>query len=500
MEVQKVKKRKAERAVSVKLEPDQKKVKRSLSETDEQWQKYVKQKSVPTKQPRVTTPTVKKEPKAKKKKKSNSLLKQREPCDLMRNERRVEELQRHVEVIANINEENCEQKTLAINLMPVRARQTAETLSIGEDKASHIVYNDVDFCMEMKRMNYERSAAAANANAEQSYALQDLMGDQGFFSVNNEHVDQVLACIVKETHIDISYANKLTQAESARKQQQQQKKNNEMVVVGGDTSNKKLNCIFGGVFYSFGYNKRTPQLQYKKLNSEDAIDREERFKEFYRCDQLERETMFGVIPDDFKMFRELKRQNTEKYEKRNETLKYTAALTPKTDIEIISREYIASFRQPPIDGEECCANREQCVFNTFSNDKNVCYIGKVFYTENERVRRLKHQEQDDEGNTHRLCYDCLIAKWTIEWALNIQHEIVPERAINYFCVMCKPGQYSAHCMLSMIENDKFTGIVGHVTRFSHNNRRIVTHVRHTKRDGKYHQISVPVLDETGMDF
>lgn len=497
-------KRKATAVASVKLEPEQKKVKRSLSETDEQWQKYVKNKATTKAKKEIkaaaaattTTPivvAVKKEPKQKKKTKTNPLLKHREPCDLMRNEKRVEALASQVEVIEKISEENCEQKTLAVHLMPARARQTAATLALGHDNSNHIVYNDVDFCMEMKRLNYERTAASG----EQTYPLQDLMGEQGFFSVNNEHVDQVVACIVKDIRTDIAYV-KHSQAENGRGGA-----GGSMILggAGGDTSNKKLNCIFGGEYYSMGYNRRKPELQYKKIKSKDVIDREERFEAFYRYDQLETETNFGEIPDNYKMFRELKRQNKEKYAQRNAVLCASAALTPKTDIEVVSREYIKRFREPPVDGEECCANRDQCVFNTFSSDRNVCYIGKVFYTEYERSRHNSlGDDSSSSSNTYRLCCDCLSAKWTIEWALNIQNGVAAERPINYFTVMCKPGQYGAHCMLSVIENDVPTGIVGHMTRFSHNNRRIVPNVRHIKKDGKYHQISVPVLEETGMDF
>jgi len=480
----------------------QKKAKRSLGETDEQWQKYIKNKTTvavpvsaattatattkPNNKSTTTTTTTKKKTKTK----TDPLTKHREACDLMINDERERALTSKVEVIEDMNADNCEQRALAINVMPERGRQTAQTLALGaEHKGIHIVYNDVDFCMEMKRRNYERSAAAAKKGVDTSCPLQELMGDQGFFSNNKEHVEQVLACINKDMGNDVAYS-KQCHAETVARNASSKK----VACVPSDTANKKLNLISGGIYYSYGYHRRTPQLQSNKIKSQDMIDRERRFNEFYKYDQLETETDFGEVADNFKMLREMKRHNLEKFTRRNETLRLTASLTPKTDIELVSREYVANFRQPPVVGEEVCANREQCVFNTFSSDKNVCYIGKVFYTEHER----KHS--DDGGNTHRLCYDCLIAKWTIEWALNIQHEIVPERPINYFCVMCKPGQYSPHCMLSVTENDKPTGIVGFVPRFSHNNRRIVTHVRHIKRDGKYHQISVPVLDETGMDF
>lgn len=539
------KKRKADKPANAKRDVAvQKKPKRSLSDTDEQWQKYYRNKNAATataaatknqEKPKkaaveeeamdvgtnamdvtsTTTTTTssttagKKEQQQKKKKKTNPLLKHREPCDLMLNEKRVEEIERKIEKIDLISETNCEQKALAIHVMPARSRQTSETLALGMDKASHIVYNDVDFCMEMKRKNYERSANGEN----QVYSLQDMMGDQGFFSVNNEHVEQVVSCIRKNNRRDIEFA-KISINENKKSGTATSKKSTQVTATAGDTSNKKLNCILGSsVYYSYGYNRRTPQLHYKKMVAQDLKDRAERFKEFYKDDPLEDETNYGEIADNFKMLREAKRQNMEKFLNRAEILKRSAALTPKTDLELVSAEYVKIFRHPPSEGEELCANRESCVFNTFSRDKNVCYIGKVFFTENERLRRLEkekekkkktpHTEGEEEGgggNTHRLCYDCLIQKWTTEWRQNIHEESFPERPINYFSLMCKPGQYHPKCMLTVNENDKPTGIVGYVPRFSLNHRYIGTLERHIKRDGKFHKISVPFLDETGMDF
>lgn len=496
--------------------PTPKKAKRPAScEIDEQWQKYNKQLSAPIDSRKKSTPNKKDETsssssppptKAKKTKKSNPLLKHREPCDLMRDEKRLKNLTDQMQLVDGISEENHQQKALAVNVMPARERQNIMTLSLNREP---VVYSDNQFSVEMKRLNYERTTAE---NTSRSYPLQDLMGEQGFFSINNEHIDQVLSAIVKDKRNDIIYA-KHSLSQNARAQQGKVGGSGG----GGDASNKKLNCIFGGILYSFGYNRRTPQIHYKKAKAHDIEDRAARLEEYYRYDQLDNETSIGAYAHNFPMFKTVKRQLMPKYLNRHKNLRDTAALTPKTDLEEISREYIASFRQPPVGNEEVCANREQCVFNTFSADKNVRYIGKVFYTENERARLLRRQlsgevpirgvddddddDDDEEGcNTHLLCYECLIRKWTIEWVLNIQHETVPERPINYFTVMCKPGQYSPHCMLSMVENDKPTGIIGHVPRFSNNNLHIVALVRSVKRDGKYIQISVPMLDETGMDF
>lgn len=480
--------------------------KKALNETEEEWQKYVKlQKASGTgvkKKSDTPNAGVKKASKQekKKKKKTNPLLKQREPCDLMCNKERSDALAQELKEA----EENNAQKALAINVMPERSRQTAETLTLGIEAMDvmPIVYNEVDFGMAIKRMNYERTA-------EHAYPLQDLMGDHGFFSINNEHVEHVLKCIIKDKRTDIAYAK----SEGARNPAT--KKKGGPNLVQGDTSNKKLNQVCGNNFQSFGYNRRTPQIQHNKMKAQDAIDRLERFKEFFKNDELdEDETHYGDVPENYKMFRKLRRAKGDKFNRRTEQLRLCAALTPKADIEEVSKEQILDARQPPGTGDALCSYGTKCIFNNFSPDKTARYIGRVFYSEREKAKRLKRQvdgclEEDEENeedeeweshNVHRLCIDCLFKRWTIQWAMNIRNEVIPERQINYFTVQCKPGQYSPHCMLSMVENNKLTGIVGHVPRFSLNNRRIVTHQRHRRTDNKYETVSVPVLVETGMDF
>ena len=529
--------------------PPQKKSKKKTSKktqtvNDEEWQKYIKlqkdaalsiaaggkkKSSVATATTTTTTTTEKNETKGssassakqdkKKKKKSNPLLKQREPCDLMRNEARSQELWRQVEQA----EANTQQKALTINVMPDRSRQTVETLALGVEQLDvlPVSYSDVDVGMTLKRLNYERPPPP-------SFPLQELMGDQGFFSKNNEHVEHVLKCIIKDKRNDIDFSkfNKTGLPDNANDPDARRKhaagSKHSLLSGGGpnngDTCTKKLNHILGNSFYQYGYNRRRPEAQYKKMKVLDSADRLERFREFYKYDQLdEDETNYGEAPNNSKMFRKLRRDNGEKFNRRNEQLRLSAALTPKADVEEISKEQILEARQPPGTGDALCSNGAKCIFNTFSPDKTARYIGKVFYTERERAKIVKDQiegksmemddfdeeaeeEEEESHNKHRLCIDCLFKRWTIQWAINISHEIVPERQINYFTVQCKPGQYSPHCMLSMLENNKPTGIVGNVPRFSLNNRRIVTHQRHRRTESKYETVSVPVLVETGMDF
>jgi hypothetical protein len=525
-----------------------KSTKKSQTQTDEEWQKYIKlqkdaalsiatgskKKSVVSTATTTTTTTssnekngtktAAKQDNKKKKKKSNPLLKQREPCDLMRNEARSQELWRQVEEA----DKNNQQKALAINVMPDRSRQTVETLALGVEHLDilPVSYSDVDVGMTLKRLNYERPPPP-------SFPLQDLMGDQGFFSKNNEHVVPILKCIIKDKRNDMEWAKAYKASGSSSYSNASYTDNSRIknasdkhsllscgAANNGDTCTKKLNHILGNSFYQYGYNRRRPEAQYKKMKILDSADRLERFKEFYKYDQLdEDETNYGEAPNNSKMFRKLRRENGEKFNRRNEQLRLSASLTPKADVEEVSKEQILEARQPPGTSDALCSNGVKCIFNTFSPDKTARYIGKVFYTEREKAKLLREQiegksiemddfdvnddeeeEQWDSYNKHRLCIDCLFKRWTIQWAINISHESVPDRQINYFTVQCKPGQYSPHCMLSMRENNKPTGIVGNVPRFSLNNRRIVTHQRHRRTENKYETVSVPVLVETGMDF
>ncbi len=523
----------------------------SAVDDTEQWAKYMKVNKTltgdkKTKKSRIapttttsTTTTTTKTPKPSKKVKTDPLEKPREPCDLMRNEKKQEELKKNtVQSGEQIDASNATQKALAVNLLPPRVDQNVETLALTEIPRT---YHGEDIAMSIKRMNYINTM---NTSSKMIRPLQDLLGDQGFLPINNQHEEHVLKCVMKGLRNDINFSNYLKVEEKQQQQQQNntlglddqkgtipcstlattttprttgaKKKKGDGNIVN-DVSNKKLNHIFGNVFHSFGYLRRTPQNQEKSTKIEHEIDIKERYKQFYKNDELEdgeNETNYGQIPTTYRMFRELRRLNTQKYLRRDESLRDTATLTPKTDLEEISKEYIMEFRQPPRTTDKLCANGESCVFNTFSPDKSARYIGRVFYTERERLARLKEESSSGGGGgrekeynehsefeQHGLCYDCLLRKWTITWVMNIQNEIVAERPINYFSVMCKPGQYSPHCMLSQVENHKMTGIIGFVPRFSLNNRRIVVHQRTIKRDGgKLELLSVPVLVETGMDF
>ena len=72
--------------------------------------------------------------------------------------------------------------------------------------------------------------------------------------------------------------------------------------------------------------------------------------------------------------------------------------------------------------------------------------------------------------------------------------------MNYFSVICAPNEYSQHCMLTVIENGRRTGIEKHVPRFSENLRHNVTIVKEYDEGRQLHTTYTPYLAEIGMDF
>jgi hypothetical protein len=466
---------------------------------------------------------------------------------MMINASLTEKMKTEIREHETINAENYEQKALAIHVMPAREKQTIETLALSPSASSnHIVFNDFDFAMAMQKANFERHQAAATTTVVKGTSpLENLMVEGGFMAIDQANVEPIFLALSKEIRQSI-YFNKAGNNDPLKASVSKRKKR---VIAGkeGDEEEeddgtkqaptvKKLNMVFGNSYHSFGYLNRTPQAQKHRIEALDQVDRFERFKLRFRHDQLEEETNFGELPRNSKMFRDLWAKNKEKYKRRHETQRDAAALIPKVSLEEVTKEYIRKFREPPGKNDELCSNGVECVFYTFSDNKNVKYIGKVFHTENEKRRQLEAQliaakrrqkqhdhmlhgdttttccdgdedddnEEDEENgctyNRHKLCIDCLLRLWTRIYFRNIADGMVPDRPINYFTVVCGRGQYSPKVMLNVSENKQSTGIMGHVPRFAINKRCIVTLEANVFDAGKYHTVLVPCLAETGMDF
>ncbi len=481
-----------------------------------------------------------------KKKKTDLFAKNREPCDLMQNDTRL-----------NINEmmskiaSHHDQKALAIHVMPSRENQTFETLSLTNTSPyDHMLAaSDMDICLEIKKHNFMRNKHAA------ALPLEELV-ENGFLAVNNECMIEVLRYVSQDFTDDINYIKDSRKVNSNRQQQVRIKSNNRGALTangGGDTQDlsiKKLNMVFGKAFQSFGYNRRTSKEQSKRIKALGNSSRTKRFADFYENDQLYEDGNkdFRGLPVNFKMFQAMRKDNKEKYKKKDEITKNSASLTSKTEIEIIPMDYIQAYLVPQIipssgggdnTANEVCGNDNSCVCKTFSPDKNMWYDAKPFYTPEEKKRlkekrwkipkkskksllklTVENEEEEEEEeqdemdfdseneeeeeevikNRNRLCYYCLTRQWTIQVAYNIRHEITPEKPINHFVVLCEEGQYSKHCMLKMNENGKSTGIIGPVPRFSLNNKKNVSVTKTVTEGDKRHTLYRPYLAETGMDF
>jgi hypothetical protein len=82
----------------------------------------------------------------------------------------------------------------------------------------------------------------------------------------------------------------------------------------------------------------------------------------------------------------------------------------------------------------------------------------------------------------------------------VANEVEVKKQMNHFSVKCCPGEYSRHCLLKQRENDKSTGIIGHVPRFSAKNYISDSINKEYIDNGMKHTVRLPYLREVGMDF
>lgn len=377
----------------------------------------------------------------------------------------------------------------------LREKQTMRTLTLSE---AHAHFNDLP--TELKRIAFERNPEA------RVYPLQRLLENGGFMPINATNREETIGSLCRDMQLEADYIGYTRDAERKEKekegaatpdkqQQQQQPKR--------DASIAKMNVVFGGEHQSLNYNRRIPKELEEPMRLTARSDRERRFMEFYAQDRIDTECVeFGAIPTNSLMFTQLQAQYAAKYRLHEAVIHDTAAETPKLGIELIPRKYFRQFRMKPAPGspEQLCARGDMCIFNTFSPLPQFSYIGLAFFTPREKKQGLHLLAV--EQRTPRLCIDCTLADLTLQHDRNVADEVEVRRAINRFQVYCKPGEYSPHCMLSVRENDKQTGIEGHVPRFSLNNRDfvIVTERFDAPTQQRLHTVYTPFLAEIGMDF
>lgn len=471
------------------------------ADSDREWLKYKKQRETEkqrvTKKPAATTaPTAATNDKTKKRKraatsgmlgvtldpegflflKEAGLSKTSEPSDRLRLESPSADL------------EQLRGPKLPHSPVELREKQTMRTLTLSP---SHAHFNDLP--TELKRIAFERNPQA------RVYPLQRLI-ENGFMPINALNREETIGCLCRELQLESDYIGYTRECEKKEKEEAEEPP--AQPEPKRDASVAKMNVVFGGEHQSLNYHRRIPKELEEPMRLTAQSDRERRFMEFYAQDRLDAECVeFGEIPANSLMFTRLQEHYKAKYRLHEAVIHDTAAETPKLCIELIPRKYFRQFRMKPIEGEQLCARGELCIFNTFSPLPQFSYVGKAFFTPQQKKQGL-HLIPPGPDRLPRLCIDCTLADFTLQHDRNVADEVEVRRAINHFQVYCKPGEYSRHCMLSVRENDKQTGIEGHVPRFSLNNRDfvVVTERFDAPSQQRLHTVYTPFLAEIGMDF
>jgi len=285
-----------------------------------------------------------------------------------------------------------------------------------------------------------------------------------------------------------------------------------------DDSNTQKQVQFNWDIPCYGFNNNTGKTALHETIREFYKDYEERQKIFFLDDELELESEYygsgsGTKkknkqlhrpPRSFACFRLIEKQFKIRYDERLNILKDSASRTPKLDDEPpISKSWIEGYRLRPTSTDELCSKGGSCKFNILCKKDNMRYIGRVFET----PREIKEKEEYGVNNPNRyirnkerLCYDCIIWDLTIKSYENVASESVPLIQMNYFTVLCEPGQFNKECMLPVVMNSKPTGITGHVPAYN-SGKRISIPLKIQRIEGStFINITTNFLSETGMDF
>jgi hypothetical protein len=418
-------------------------------------------------------------------------LKFHEPSDMMRNVERQQELRATEKHLARVDEENATQKALATHLLPRPSEQSVHTLAISPNA----LYQQSDPYNALHRQSLETGT--------QVFPMARLV-ENGFTPAINPNIEQEMRVISKMYMEDIDFIDHRRQQQPTTSSvaQQEGRKQSSTIV--------KMKVVNGGCYQEVGYNRRTNKDQKECIRLSQNSDMARRFAEFYKNDQLFTQQqqqhaliVYGCSAEN-RLLQRLKQKYLKLYQQKDNVLCDSASLVSRVDPESVSREYLRTFRERPSKDDALCSNGAQCVFNTFTSDRNDSYVGRVFYTPREKERRATNLCSQDGlplYNHQDLCIDCLLKSYTQQYHRNIQQERVVAKQINYFTVKCdEPTQYALRCMLGVEKNDRPTGIVGYVPEFALNRRKI-TYVTQINQQGERLRFSTQsMLVETGMDF
>lgn len=255
---------------------------------------------------------------------------------------------------------------------------------------------------------------------------------------------------------------------------------------------------------SYGWNAKTGKTELHETMPSFIKDYHERFELFFMDDQLEYDTDTQIKhrpPKEYACYRQLVDTMKNRFEERINYSKEAALRVPKFDDEPpITKQWIEEYRMRPITSDELCSKGEHCQFNIFNKKDNIHYIGRVFETPREVKEKKEGKQNPYRRNIKRLCIDCILYEWTKDTMENISSEKAQEVQMNYFTVLCEPGQYNKECMLSVMWNNKPTGIVGFVPEYKSNNRISVPITTTMLQGDLFVSVTTNYIAETNMDF
>ena len=156
-----------------------------------------------------------------------------------------------------------------------------------------------------------------------------------------------------------------------------------------------------------------------------------------------------------------------------------SSLELRQNIPILTREYLKSFRFPPINNERKCINEKTCLFYTFQSfESNKCqkYIGREFLLPNDLAYFKKTGKLPEIRGP---CIDCLLYDWYCRVYTEVmQINVVPELPINTFRVKIEEKEYNENiCLPQTFRDNQPTGICGFVPAYGSHLRDYIEEIK-----------------------
>ena len=360
------------------------------------------------------------------------------------------------------------------------------------------------------------------------FPIEDLLSN-GFMPFYHNNIPGVLGTVSAEFYRNAMLIEHENASNQQQQQQQQQQEEEERAEEDGPNKRQKTtdqlppdpslaNIVtplnqtiaasqFNWDVANYGPNNTTGKAElYEKVNQFYANFRQ-RMKQFFIDDQLTRETRAERIaatthgrlvkhrpPRSYAIFRDMEAKMGARYRERLNIMQESGSRIPKfRDEPPIPKHWFEEYRLRPLPTDQLCSKRCACRFNTHSKKESTRYI----------ARRFVSPAEARDGyvrNTEGLCIDCLLYSWTKRTFKQVGCEKAPLVQINYFTVLCEPGQYNRECMLPQQLNGRPTGIVGCVPAYT-TGKRISVPIKLQRIDGDcLVEISTNYLAETGTDF